>query len=386
MLNFEYKNPTKIIFGKNQIEKLASEIPTDAKVLMLYGGGSIKKNGIYDQVTKALNSHTVLEFGGIEANPKYHTLLKALDVIKKENITFLLAVGGGSVIDGTKFLSSAALYDGDNPWNILKKEIRTEVGMPFGTVLTLPATGSEMNSGAVVSNEETKEKLGMGGPGLFPQFSILDPEVIKSIPSRQIANGITDAFTHVLEQYITYPAGALLQDRIAEGILQTLVEIAPKITKDTSDYEAAGDFMWSCTMALNGLIQKGVPTDWATHGIGHELTAAFEIDHARTLAIIGPNLYRFKLENKKEKLAQYGERIWGITSGTIEEKATKAIDKTVDFFHELGIKTKLSEYTEDYKGTAQMIKSRFEERGWSGIGERKDITPADVEKIIEMSY
>lgn len=386
MLNFDYKNPTKVIFGKNQIEKIATEIPADAKVLMLYGGGSIKKNGIYDQVSKALSNHTVLEFGGIEANPKYHNLLKALDVIKKENITFLLAVGGGSVIDGTKFLSSAALYEGDNPWDILRKAIRTEVGMPFGTVLTLPATGSEMNSGAVVSNEETKEKLGMGGPGLFPQFSVLDPEVIRSIPPRQIANGIMDSFTHVLEQYITYPAGAFLQDRIAEAILQTLVEIAPRITKDTSDYEAASNFMWCCTMALNGLIQKGVPTDWATHGIGHELTAAFEIDHARTLAIIGPNLYRYKLDNKKEKLAQYGERVWGITSGTLEEKATTAIDKTVEFMHSVGIDTKLSDYTKDYEGFAQKIKSRFEERGWLAMGERKDITPSDVEKIIEMSY
>jgi NADP-dependent alcohol dehydrogenase len=386
MLNFDYKNPTKIIFGKGQIEQLTKEIPADAKVLMLYGGGSIRKNGIYDQVTKALSNHTVLEFGGIEANPKYHTLLKALDVIKKENITFLLAVGGGSVIDGTKFLSSAALYEGDNPWDILKKAIRTEVGMPFGTVLTLPATGSEMNSGAVVSNEETKEKLGMGGPGLFPQFSVLDPEVVQSIPPRQKANGIMDSFTHVLEQYITYPAGAFLQDRIAEGILQTLVEIAPRIMKDTSDYEAASNFMWCCTMALNGLIQKGVPTDWATHGIGHELTAAFEIDHARTLSIIGPNLYRYKLDNKKEKLAQYGERVWGISSGTLEEKATAAIDKTVEFMHSLGIDTKLSDYTKDYDGFAQKIKTRFEERGWVAMGERKDITPSDVEKIIEMSY
>lgn len=386
MLNFDYKNPTKIIFGKGQIEQLTKEIPTEAKVLMLYGGGSIKKNGIYDQVSKALSKHTVVEFGGIEPNPKYHTLLKALDIIKKENITFLLAVGGGSVIDGTKFLSSAALYKGDNPWDILKKAIRTEVGMPFGTVLTLPATGSEMNSGAVVSNEETKEKLGMGGPGLFPQFSVLDPEVITSIPQRQLANGIMDSFTHVLEQYITYPAGAFLQDRIAEGILQTLVEIAPRILKNTSDYEAASNFMWCCTMALNGLIQKGVPTDWATHGIGHELTAAFEIDHARTLSIIGPNLYRYKLDNKKEKLAQYGERVWGITKGTLEEKANAAIDKTVEFMHSVGIDTKLSDYTKDYDGFAQKIKSRFEERGWVAMGERKDITPTDVEKIIEMSY
>lgn len=386
MLNFDFKNPTKIIFGKGQIEKITTEIPADAKVLMLYGGGSIQKNGIYDQVSKALSKHTVLEFGGIEANPKYHTLLKALEIIKNENITFLLAVGGGSVIDGTKFLSSAALYEGDNPWDILKKAIRTEVGMPFGTILTLPATGSEMNSGAVVSNEETKEKLGMGGPGLFPQFSVLDPEVIQSIPQRQLANGIMDSFTHVLEQYITYPSGAFLQDRISEGILQTLVEIAPRILKDTSDYVAASNFMWCCTMALNGLIQKGVPTDWATHGIGHELTAAFEIDHARTLSIIGPNLYRYKLDNKKEKLAQYGERVWGIIEGTLEEKANASIDKTVEFMHSLGIDTKLSDYTKDYEGFAQKIKTRFEERGWVAMGERKDITPDDVEKIIEMSY
>ncbi len=386
MKNFEFKNPTKIIFGKGQIEKIEAEIPKGAKILMLFGGGSIKKNGIYEQVKKALNNFDVTEFGGIEANPKYHTLLKALKIIKEEKIDFLLAVGGGSVIDGTKFLSAAALYKGDDPWDIPKKAMRTTEALPFGTVLTLPATGSEMNSSAVVSNEQTKEKFGMGGSGLFPQFSVLDPEVIQSIPERQIANGITDAFTHVLEQYLTYPAGGHLQDRISEGILQTLVEIAPKIMKDPSDYEAASNFMWSCTMALNGLIQKGVPTDWATHMIGHELTAAFEIDHARTLAIIGPHLYLQQFENKKAKLAQYGERVWNIKEGNEEEKAKKAIEKTVDFFHDLGIKTKLSEYTTDYKETAANIRQRFVDRGWNELGERKEITPADVEKIVEASY
>ncbi|MCR9253466.1 MAG: iron-containing alcohol dehydrogenase [bacterium] len=386
MQNFEFKNPTKILFGKGQIASLSKEIPQDAKVLMLYGGGSIKKNGIYDQVKAALGDKDILEFGGIPANPEYEVLLKALKVIKAEKVDFLLAVGGGSVIDGVKFLASAALYEGDTPWDILTKRIRTEVGMPFGTVLTLPATGSEMNSGSVITREETKEKLAMGGPGLFPQFSILDPEVVHSIPPRQIANGIVDAFNHVLEQYATYPANANLQDRFAESILQTLIEIGPEVLKDPKNYNAAANFMWSCTMALNGLIQKGVPTDWAVHAIGHELTALYGIDHARTLAIIGPSHYKHNFESKKEKLAQYGERVWNITSGTVEEKAQQAIDKTVEFYHQLDVATKLSDYTDNYNNTAQIIFDRFVERGWTGLGEHQNVTPEDVKTIVEMSY
>lgn len=386
MNNFDFKNPTKILFGKNQIENLAKEIPKNSKVLLLFGGGSIKKNGIYEQVSKALTNFDVIEFGGIPANPEYDILMDALDIIKAEKITFLLAVGGGSVIDGTKFLSAAKFYEGDDPWNILKNNERTLNGLPFGTVLTLPATGSEMNSGAVITRRSTKEKFAMGGPGLFPIFSILDPEVIKSIPERQIANGIADAFTHVLEQYITYPVNALLQDRLSESILQTLVEIAPKILKDTSNYEAAASFMWSCTMALNGLIQKGVPSDWTIHMIGHELTALFNIDHARTLAIITESHYTYNLEDKKEKLAQYAERVWNVSEGSVEEKAKAGIDKTTEFFHSLGIKTKLSEYTKDYEGTAEIISNRFTDRGWNGIGEKGKVTPNDVEKIVEMSY
>ena len=386
MNNFEFKNPTKIIFGKDTIEKVKEEIPADAKVLLLYGGGSIKKNGIYDQVKTALADVDVTEFGGIPANPEYATLMEALKVIKDKNITYLLAVGGGSVIDGTKFLSAAAVYDGDTPWDILTKNIRTEKGMPFGTVLTLPATGSEMNSGAVITREETKEKLAMGGPGLFPEFSILDPQVITSIPERQLANGLTDAFTHVLEQYMTYPIGALLQDRFAEIILQTLIEVAPKVLKDPTDYKAASNFMWSCTMALNGLIQKGVPTDWAVHAMGHELTAMFGIDHARTLAVIAPSHYKFNFEAKKEKLAQYGERVWNITEGSTDDKAYAAIEKTVDFFHQLGIDTKLSDYTNDYEGTAEKISKRFTDRGWTGLGEHQDLSPDKVEKIVKMAY
>jgi NADP-dependent alcohol dehydrogenase len=226
----------------------------------------------------------------------------------------------------------------------------------------------------------------MGGPGLFPVFSILDPQVVHSIPKRQLANGVADAYTHVLEQYMTYPIGALLQDRFSESILQTLIEVAPAIIKDPSDYKAAANFMWSCTMALNGLIQKGVPNDWAVHAMGHELTALFGIDHARTLAIIAPSHYTYNFESKKKKLAQYAERVWNVTEGTTEEKAKAGIEKTRNFFQSLDIKTKLSEYTDEYEGTAEIISKRFTERGWLGLGEYQKLTPADVEKIVGMSY
>jgi len=386
MLNFEFKNPTKIIFGKDTIQQLPNQLPSNAKILLIYGGGSIKKNGIYDEVKEALANFEVLEFGGIPANPEYEILIQALEIIQKENITFLLAVGGGSVIDGTKFLSSAALFSGENPWDILEKGIRTDAGLPFGTILTLPATGSEMNSGAVISRRSTQQKLGMGGPGLFPQFSILDPKVIQSIPKNQIANGIVDAFTHVLEQYMTYPTQASLQDRFAESILQTLLEVGPTVQENPLYYEAAANFMWSCTMALNGLIQKGVPTDWAIHAIGHELTVFFGIDHARTLAIITPSHYRYNFESKKAKLAQCAERVFNIQTGSLEEKAIACIEEFEKFFHSLGIQTKLSQYTEDYLGTAERIEARFKERGILGLGEHKNITPSDVRQIVSMSY
>ncbi|MCH8534879.1 MAG: iron-containing alcohol dehydrogenase [Flavobacteriaceae bacterium] len=386
MNNFEFKNPTKIIFGKDSIAKITEEIPTNANVLLLYGGGSIKKNGIYNQVKTALKNFEVTDFGGIPANPEYAILMDALQVIKDKNITYLLAVGGGSVIDGTKFLAAVAVYKGETPWDILTQNIKTEKGMPFGTVLTLPATGSEMNSGAVITREETKEKLAMGGPGLFPQFSILDPQVVKSIPQRQLANGLADAFTHVLEQYMTYSVDAKLQDRFAESILQTLIEIAPTVLNDTFEYKAASNFMWSCTMALNGLIQKGVPTDWAIHAMGHELTALYGIDHARTLAILTESHYQFNFESKKEKLAQYAERVWNINEGTVDEKAHAGIKKTTAFFKSIGINTKLSDYTNDYEGTAEEIAKRFTSRGWLGLGEHQSLSPDKVKEIVEMAY
>lgn len=386
MNNFDFKNPTKIIFGKDTYHRLATEIPENAKVLLLYGGGSIKKNGIYESVKKNLSKFQVEEFGGIPPNPEYAVLMDALKVIKEKNIDFLLAVGGGSVIDGTKFLSAAALYEGEDPWEILTNKRPTLTAMPFGTVLTLPATGSEMNSGAVITRAEFKQKFPMGGAGLFPQFSILNPEVVYSIPERQLANGLADSFTHVLEQYMTYPIDANLQDRFAESNMQSILEVAPKLMKDQKNYKNAANFMWNCTMALNGLIQKGVPTDWAIHAMGHELTALYGIDHARTLAILTESHYRYNLETKKEKLVQYAERVWGIKNGSDAEKAEQAIEKTTEFFHSIGIKTKLSEYTSEYKGTAEEIETRFESRGMKGIGERGTLTPQDAKKIVEMSY
>lgn len=385
MLNFELYNPTNLIFGKGQIEKLSTLVPKEAKILLAYGGGSIFKNGVYDQVITNLKGFEIVEFGGIEPNPRFETLMKAVDVIKAEKINFILAVGGGSVIDGVKFISAAVNFEG-NPIDILQKRILiTENAVPFGTVLTLPATGSEMNSGSVVTIESTQEKLAFGGSAMFPKFSICDPTVIASLPKRQIQNGVVDAYTHVMEQYLTYPHEGFLQDRIAEGILQTLIEIGPKVVENPTDYTLASNFMWSCTMALNGLIQKGVPQDWATHMIGHELTALYGIDHARTLAIIGPSLYKVMFETKKGKLAQYGRRIFNL-SGSDDEVAKEAINKTVEFFHTMGMDTKLSQYTENYSNTADFIVNRFDERGWKGLGENQLITLDKVKSIVELSY
>ena len=387
MLNFELYNPVKLIFGKGEIEKLSTLIPKESKILVAYGGGSIFKNGIYDQVKKALEGFNVVEFGGIEANPYFETLMKAVEIIREQKIDFILAVGGGSVIDGVKFISAAAKFEGD-PIDILHKRIIFKEGadvVPFGTVLTLPATGSEMNSGSVVSIKATQEKRDFGGSAMFPKFSICDPTVIASLPKRQLQNGVIDAYVHVLEQYITYPHEGYLQDRIAESILQTLIEVGPKVVENPTDYTLASNFMWSCTMALNGLIQKGVPSDWATHMIGHELTALYNIDHARTLAIIGPNLYLVLFETKKEKLAQYGKRVFQLT-GTDEEIARQAIAATLAFYHTMGMKTKISENASNIENTADFIVNRFEERGWKALGEKQNITLDKLREIVELSY
>lgn len=381
MYNFEYKNPVKIIFGKGEIKKVGANIPDGAKILLTYGGGSIFKNGVYDQVIDSLKGFNVIEFGGIEPNPHYETLMKAVEIVKNENITFLLSVGGGSVIDGTKFIAAAACFTKGDPWDILLKRAPVVDAIPHGTVLTLPATGSEMNSGAVITRVETTEKLSFMNPLVMPVFSVLDPEVIYSLPEKQIANGIVDSFVHVVEQYLTFPANAPIQDRFAESILKTLVEEGPKVLANKTDYDAAANFMWSATMALNGLIGVGVPQDWATHMIGHELTAYHGIDHARTLAIVLPGVMQINREQKREKLLQYGERVWNITTGSDEDRIDQTIQKTVEFFESVGIPTKLPDYGVN-TDTIDKICHRFEKRRFK-LGEKANIGPHEIRLILE---
>jgi NADP-dependent alcohol dehydrogenase len=385
MKNFEFYNPVRICFGKGEIAKLSRLVPSGANILLTYGGGSIKKNGIYDQVIAALKGFKITEFSGIEANPHYETLMKGVAIVKEQNIDFLLAVGGGSVLDGTKFIAAAALWEGSDPWEILSRRqtARVKKALPVGTVLTLPATGSEMNGNSVVTRWETKDKLAFDSEFVLPVFSVLDPEVVFSLPRIQVANGIVDAFIHVMEQYLTYPANAPVQDRFAESVLKTLVEEGPKVLADRTNYEAAANFMWAATMALNGLIGVGVPQDWATHMIGHELTAFHGIDHGQTLCIVLPGIMKIKRENKKEKMLQYGERVWQITEGTDDERVDAIIEKTVNFFESVGIKTKLSDYGIG-KEIIPKIADRFVKRGIKAIGERGDLTVEDIKRILEI--
>lgn len=381
MYNFEYQNPVKIIFGKGEIKKVGTNIPSGAKILLTYGGGSIFKNGVYEQVKAAIKGFEVVEFGGIEPNPHYETLMKAVEVVKNENITFLLSVGGGSVLDGTKFIAAAACFQNGDPWLILTKRAPVVDAIPIGAVITLPATGSEMNGNSVVTRIETTEKLSFASQKVMPVFSVLDPEVIFSLPEKQVANGVVDAFVHVIEQYLTFPVNSPIQDRFSESILKTLVEEGPKVLADRNNYEAAANFMWSATMALNGLIGVGVPQDWATHMIGHELTAYHGIDHARTLAIVLPGVMNIKRTLKKDKILQLGERVWGITDGTDDERIDQTIQKTVDFFESVGLPTRLPDYDVPTK-TIDTICARFEKRGYK-IGEKADIGPAEIRTILE---
>ena len=386
MLNFEIITPTRIVFGKDQLVRLPELLDTIApnrKVMIAFGGGSIRKNGTLDALLTVLSDFHVVQFGGIEPNPEYQTLMKGVELFKKEQLDCILAVGGGSVIDGVKFMTGAIKYAGE-PWDVLEKKDGCvfEAAVPFGAVLTLPATGSEANSGAVISRSEMKQKRAMGGPLFFPKFAFCDPTVVATLPERQLANGVVDAFMHTLEQYITVPTGNKLQERQAEAILLTLKEVGPLVLKDPSNYELAANLMWSATHALLGFLRCGVPTDWTTHMIGHELTALYGIDHARTLAIIAPRLYENQFDNKKEKLVQYGKRVWDLT-GTDDEIARQAIVKTEAFFHQLGIPTHISSYTESGDEAADIIRNRFIERGWIAMGERQAITPDHVFAIVQ---
>lgn len=381
MNNFNFYNPTRIVFGKNTISKLSKLVPKESRTLIIYGGGSIKNNGVYNQITKALKGREVFEFSGIEPNPKYETCLKCVDFIKKNNINFLLAVGGGSAIDATKFISAAYYHNDDNPWSILETGGRNiEKSLPFGTVLTLPATGSEMNKGSVITNQEKNIKLSFHSERCFPLFSILDPETTYSLPKKQISNGIVDTFIHVMEQYLTYPVNNQISDRFAESILITLIEEAPKVFNDPNNYEVRANLMWAATLGLNGLIACGVPEDWSTHLIGHELTALYNLDHGVTLAIILPGVMRIMKDEKSEKIIQYGERVFGINQGSKEERIEEAILKTEEFFKSLNIPTKLSEVNLE-ETCIDIIVKRIEERGWR-LGENQSITPEKIREIL----
>ena len=385
MRNFEFYNPVRICFGKGEIVQLSKLVPKGANILLTYGGGSIKKNGVYDQVMAALKGFKVIEFSGIEANPHYETLMKGVELVKAHKIDFLLAVGGGSVLDGTKFIAAAALWEGSDPWEILSRrsERHVEKALPIGTVLTLPATGSEMNGNSVVTRWETHDKLAFDSEHVMPKFSILDPEVVFSLPQIQVANGIVDAFIHVMEQYLTFPVNAPIQDRFAESVLKTLIEEGPKVLEDRTNYDAAANFMWAATMALNGLIGVGVPQDWATHMIGHELTAFHGIDHGQTLCIVLPGIMKLKRENKTEKILQYGERVWKITEGTVDQRIDATIQKTVEFFESVGIKTKLADYGVGSEIINKVV-DRFVKRGIKAIGERGDLTTENIAQILEL--
>ncbi|MBK7093670.1 MAG: iron-containing alcohol dehydrogenase [Saprospiraceae bacterium] len=388
MQNFEFYNPTRLIFGKEKIETLSKYLPLGSKIMLLYGKSSIKKNGIYDKVKLTLKSFNHIEFGGIEPNPVYETLMQAVELARKEKVDFLLPVGGGSVIDGAKFIAAAIPFEGSDPWTIVSEKAPVKSAVPFGTILTLPATGSEMNSGAVITRNSTKEKFAFGSVHTFPKFSILDISVLNSLPKNQIANGIADAFIHTTEQYMTYPINAQLQDRMAESILKTLISEGPKVLSDNIDEEAGANFMYSATMALNGIISMGVPTDWSIHIIGHELTVLYGIDHGRTLAIILPSLYKRKIGDKIAKLSQFAERVWNINNGSNMEKALKAIEKTEEFFNSVGISTHLKDYGDniDLEFTVKEIISRFKSRNIKGLGEKGIVTLADIENILRDSW
>lgn len=377
MNNFIFQNPTKLIFGKGQIARLSKELPKGSKILVTFGGGSVKKNGVYEQVTAALEGFDYQEFWGIEPNPKVETLRKAVEICKRDGVDFLLAVGGGSVLDGTKLIAAAAVVDTD-AWELVCNPKLYGGTLPFASVMTLPATGSEMNRGAVISNIATGEKYAFYNT--YPQFSILDPQTTFSLPPYQVACGLADTFVHVMEQYLTATDIAPLMDRWAEGVLQTIIEVAPKVRADQTDYDAMATYMLSATMGLNGFIAMGVPQDWATHMIGHEITALTALTHGHSLVVVLPAVMDVMREQKGDKILQYGQRVCGITEGSYDERIDKTIAATEEFFRSLGLQTRLSELNIG-KEVAEQIVLRFKERG-TLLGENSNIDYLTVEKIL----
>ncbi len=380
MNNFTYFNPTRLVFGKGSIAQLNELVPAEQSVLLTYGGGSIKKNGVYEQVKAALGDREVIEFGGIEANPRYETLMQAVKIVREKQARFLLAVGGGSVLDGTKFIAAAGRFEGE-PWDILSKNAEVTSAIPVGSVLTLPATGSEANTFAVISRNSTQEKLAFGSPHCFPKFSILDPTTTFSLPPKQVRNGIVDTFVHVMEQYATFPSDAPLQDAQAEAIISVLIEQGPFTLKNPTDYNARANFMWAATQALNGVISAGVPQDWATHMIGHEMTAFYGLDHAETLAIVLPQLLRHQKPRKQLKLAQLARRVWDVSDLETAKAADAAIDHIEAFFHSLNMPTRLAEYKIDPADAAKKIGDRFAQRN-SKFGDHADLTEKEAREIL----
>lgn len=381
MNNFVFQNPTKLVFGKGEIKRLSKLIDKDKKILMTYGGGSIKRNGVYEQVIKALEGYDIVEFSGIEANPDYSTLMKAVDICKTQNIDFILAVGGGSIIDGTKFIATAAKFEGEDAWDILSKKERLPKPMDFASVLTLPATASEMNNGAVISRRDRQEKLAFHNPEGYPKFSILDPDVVLSLPAKQISNGIVDIYAHTLEQYLTTCLDTKVMDRWAESLLLTLIEEAPELLSENPSYDSRANFMLTATMGLNGFISMGVDEDWATHMIGHELTALCGLDHGETLAIVHPGVMNIMRKEKHGKLLQYARRVWNITIENEEQAIDEAIERTENFFRSIGKKTRLSEYGIG-DDVIETIVERFKQRGWN-VGEHGIVTPEKARLILE---
>ena len=384
MQNFDFHNPTHIVFGKNRIADLDKLVPSTAKVLILVGGSSAEKTGTLAEVRQALGARTHATFNGIEPNPSFEMAMQAVQQVRDGGYDFLLAVGGGSVIDAVKFIAAAALFEGEDAWNIMEKGGRNITqALPFGTVLTLPATGSEMNNGGVITRRDIGAKLPFSSRHCYPLFSVLDPTKTYTLPPTQLANGVVDAFVHTVEQYLTYPVDGRVQDRFAEGILQTLVEIGPRLLAATEpNYDDRANLVWAATMALNGLIGAGVPQDWSTHMIGHELTALHGIDHARTLAIVLPAMLNERRVQKQAKLLQYGERVWGITSGSDEERIDAAIAHTRSFFEAMGIPTRLSAYGLGADAIDTVIQ-QLEAHGMTKLSEHRDLTPATSRKVLE---
>jgi NADP-dependent alcohol dehydrogenase len=379
MRNFSYANPVKIIFGKGTISQIGAEIPSDKRILLVYGGGSIRMNGVYDQVMAALKDRVVVEFSGIGANPEFETCVKAIDLVHKEKIGFILAVGGGSVIDAAKFIALGSEARGDL-WNIFAQAKYPSTALPLGTILTLPATGTEMNDRSVMTRVETQDKRSFRTPLVYPIFSVLDPEVTFSLPLKQIGNGVVDTFVHTTEQYLTYPAGGALQDYFAESILKVLVQNGERALKSPENYEVRANLMWASSWGLNGWIAQGVPEDWATHMIGHELTAFFGLDHAQTLAIILPGLLDVLRQDKAEKLLQMGERVFGISNGSRDDRIQATIDAIDEFFRNMGVGTHFSNYGLGEDAVRKVVQ-RYRERGWI-LGERQNITAEVVERIL----